>query len=136
MIRKPSWDYGLLSRRDELNKYCLTDCPFLTNGLDDVRHKFNENTNNHKIVNYVIQFPDGVELSSKAVYAEANEDEDLSLKVIPDEYERYTGSKETNKVFWGVFFVARTDIKANKRGKVTIETKCKAAQLLDMLGTA
>jgi sarcosine oxidase delta subunit len=78
-----------------------------------------------------LQFPPGHVLSSKTIYDEAGDNEELDYEIVDV---TYTHSKVAgaNTEHWMHFKVARTDLRISKRGKVEKkEKKSKMAAKLE-----
>ena len=98
--------------------------------MDDARHNFAGEKAERKFKHLLLSWSDDYKLSSKEIYADSGEDEELELELIPIEYSRADKSG-TNQEYWAAWKVARTDIKAHKCGEVDIIRKMgKAAALL------
>jgi len=98
--------------------------------MDDARHRFAEDekkgASNTK--DLLLTFPSDYILSSKEIYEDAGENNDVELKIVSD------ATNPSNAEYWAVFTVARLDVKAEKRGRVEkAEKKSKAAALLEVL---
>ncbi len=110
-----------MAARDE---FAATVTANLTNAMDDVRHEFFANRVARRFKQILLTFPKGYVLSSKEIYDESGEDQELELEILPIKL-------TNNSEHWTGFKVARMDVKAHKRGKVEpTQKKSKAAALL------
>ena len=81
-----------------------------------------------------LRFGGGIELSSKVINSDAGEDEKLKLELVPItiSHPKLHGKSYTS--MYAAWKVARTDMKANKKGKLEKqEDKSDAAMLLESL---
>jgi hypothetical protein len=70
-------------------------------------------------------------VSSKLIYAEAGDNNELALELVPFHYSHALASSSYNNIHYAAWKVARSDVRASKRGKVEQkENKSKAASLL------
>ena len=99
--------------------------------MDNARHQFE----NHKVLRQwkylLLQFSLGYVLSSKAVYEDAGDNEDLDYDIMDVTYTHPQAAGATTEL-WMHFKVARTDLQVSKRGKVEKkEKKSKMAAKLE-----
>jgi hypothetical protein len=121
LLQVPAWSYSVMAARDE---FAATVTANLTNAMDDVRHEFFANRVARRFKQILLTFPKGYVLSSKEIYDESGEDQELELEILPIKL-------TNNSEHWAGFKVARMDVKAHKRGKVEpTQKKSKAAALL------
>jgi hypothetical protein len=112
----PAFPYSILYNHEEMNSNGMAPRNII-DSMDDARHEF-ENNKVHREWKYLLlQFPPGHVLSSKAIYEDAREDEELVYDIVDVNYThpKVTGA---NKEHWVHFKVARTDLRISKRGKV------------------
>ena len=132
MLRFPAFDYSLLHDRDPVN------APFaasVQDDLDDARHTYDQESQAREWKHLSLQFPSDHSLSSKVIHDGAGEDEELEFAIVPVQT---THPKLPTPIqnYCGVFKVARTDVKARKKGKVQKkDLKSKGATLLAGLAT-
>jgi hypothetical protein len=68
------------------------------------------------------------------IHEDAGDDEELELEIVPFHYSHPSAPKVFNTHHYTVWKVARSDVRASKRGKVEHkENKSKVASLLDSL---
>ena len=124
LFKVPAWSFSVLTCRDDFDADCEAN---VTNAMDDARHAFFaktgeilENTmpEGKKWRYYLLQFPSEVQLDTKLINPTAGDDEELGLQIISVEHKRPDDPKQTSEENWGGWTVARTDTKAQKRGKV------------------
>jgi hypothetical protein len=129
LLMVPAWHYSPLYNRDEI----LVDKvdANVTDAMDDARHNYEENKASRKWKHLLLEFPSGHELSSKSIYAEAGDDKELTLELVTFVYSHSSASTSYNTIHYAAWKVARSDVRASKRGKVEQrENKSKAASLL------
>jgi hypothetical protein len=132
LLQVPAWSYSVLANHDEFDSIATSN---LTNAMDDARHDFFANKEARRFKQILLNFPTGYVLSAKEIYADAGEDQELQLEILPIKYYSNPGNNETNSEHWAGFKVARIDVKARKRGKVeTPQKQSKAAALLFAAG--
>jgi hypothetical protein len=130
LVKVPAWPYSVLYNRDEILKNVSTT---VTDGLDDARHVFFQNKAAREWKYLILDFPKDHELSSKLIYDEAGEDEELELEIIPLVFS-HPPIKGVGSQHWAAWKVVRTDLKVHKRGKMEVKSKkSKASGLLDGL---
>jgi hypothetical protein len=101
--------------------------------MDDARHAYFEKKAAREWKYLILDFPQEHELSSKNIYKDAGEDEELKLEMVPIVYS-HPQMAGTNSQHWAAWKVARTDLKVHKRGKVEAkESKSKGFALLQGL---
>ena len=120
LFKVPAYEYSLLHCKDEIDRANGME-QYVIDSMDDAHHYFEENKSNRLWQYYYIEFPAGVTLSLKEIFSDAEEDDELDYEVVKVES---TGSKFPRIVeHWLHFYVARTDVKLHKQGKVTKKTK-------------
>jgi hypothetical protein len=127
LLRVPAFPYSILHNRDEIaaNVSATT-----SDALDDARHSFEQDKAGREWKYLVLDFPTNHELSSKVVYKEAGDDEELELEIIPIQYS-HPNITGLGSEHWAAWKVVRTDLKVHKRGKLEVKSKqSKAAALL------
>ncbi len=130
LIKLPAWPYTILHNRDEIEAHVSTP---VTDAIDDARHDFSQDKAAREWKYLVLDFPTDHRLSSKEIYDEAGEDEELELEIIPVVYS-HPKIKGQGTQHWAAWKVVRTDLKVHKRGKIEVKSKkSKAAALLGNL---
>jgi hypothetical protein len=129
LLRLPSWPYSVLHNRDEI---ALSVNATACGALDDARHSFAQEKAAREWKYLVLDFPSDHQLSSKVIYDEAGDDEELELEIIPIQYtHKNIIKKGLGSQHWESWKVVRTDVKVHKRGKLEVKSKqSKAAALL------
>ena len=128
LLTVPSWDYSPLYNRDEIVNEVDAN---VTDAMDDARHAHEENKSTRRWKHLLLEFPGGHELSSKLIYDLAGEDEELDLEIVPFHCSHPSAPNVFNTHHCAAWKVARSDVRASKRGKVEHEeNKSKAASLL------
>jgi hypothetical protein len=128
LLTMPSWDYSPLYNRDEIVKKVDQN---VTDAMDNARHAFEDNKASRRWKHLLLEFPAGHELSSKLIYDEAGDDEELALELVPFRYSHTSAPLSINTIHYAAWKIARSDMSASKRGKVEHkENKSKAASLL------
>ena len=132
LLTYPSFPYTLLHDREYMNHLITKPSQ---DGMDDARHVYSENKQHRQFRHLLLNFPPGSKLSTSEIYAEAGEDEELELNIIPIEYSRQ-GMGRKNTVHYVEFQVARTDIKPSKKGRVDTKDrkKSRGAEQLSKMG--
>lgn len=129
LIQIPAWHYGILNNRDEIAAHVAEN---VTNAMDDARHAYVEAKDAREWKYLCLEFPDGHELSTKEIVsAEGDDEELLTLEIVPVTYKNPLDKKRDRTDYWAAWKVARTDIKAQKRGKV--QTKKNVSQAASLL---
>jgi hypothetical protein len=129
LLTVPSWDHSPLYNRDEIVDHVHDD---VMNAMDDARHAFEENKATRRWKHLLLEFPGGHELSSKLIYEAAGDDDELELEIVPHCCSHKSAPTSFNTLHCAAWKVARSDVRASKRGKVEHkENKSKAASLLD-----
>lgn len=131
LLRVPAFPYSIIHNREEMSlKNAAADA------LDDARHSYEQNKAAREWKYLVLDFPTNHMLSSKVIYEDAEEDEELELEIIPIQYS-HSDIKGQGSEHWAAWKVARTDLKIHKRGKIEEKSKqSKAALLLHgLIGT-
>lgn len=129
LIQLPGWMYSPLNDREQFEKIVGEN---VTHSMDDARHAYYENKRSREWKHLLLDFPDDHELSSKEIYDQSGEDEMLKLEIVPVSYKLFK-KKHAPVVdtHWACWQVARTDIKSQKRGKVSpLNELSEAATLL------
>jgi len=148
-LQIPAYNFTLLSNRDEIKDRSdkIPNYDIVEEGLDDGRIQYLEQKARREFKSLRLQFPVPVKLSSSDINEGAGDDESLKMFFIPVEYK--LGKMEVeivkedgfaydvtvdrkNLVHFAGFVVARTDIRARKKGKTDTTTKKSAgASLLE-----
>ena len=135
LIKMPAFPYLILKNRDILVAHSRVS-EEMNNAIDDTRHSFVNDKANRMWAYYLLEFPPGVTLSSSLIFADAGDDEELDYDLVEFEY-RPANEMHDAKEMWAHFTVARTDMRASKRGKVDEGSKkSRAAAKLASLGNA
>ena len=133
LLQVPAWPYGVLFHREDFVDRVPTNT---TDAMDDARHDYFADPKSRKFKHIVLEFPNDFVLSAKEIYSEAGDDDELELEIIPYEYDR-PDENGRNQEAWAAWKVARTNIKAHKRGKVdSMKKKSKAAELWAKMTTS
>jgi len=120
LVKVPSWAFTALYNRDDINRSGQVE-DIVIDAMDDARHEFDSNKANREWRYYLLQFPPGVVLSSKVIYPDAGDDNELDYEIVKVES---THAKAGTLVeHWLYFQVARVDVRAAKRGKVEKKDK-------------
>ena len=83
---------------------------------------------------YLLEFPPGVTISSSMIFADAGDEEEIEYDLVEFEYKEGRQMTDT-KELWIHAKVARTDVRASKRGKIASDKKkSRAAAKLAALG--
>jgi len=127
MLEFPAWNCSMLDDRDEAN------APFATlvqDDLDNAWHSCDQNQDARQWKHLCLEFGSDHSLSSKVINKEAGDDEELEFAIIPVEA-KHPKLPAPVQTCHGAFEVARTDLKARKKGKVQKkDLKSKGASLL------
>ena len=83
LLTVPSWQYSPLYNRDEIVKKVATN---VTDVMDNARHAYEDNKASRRWKHLLLEFPSPHELSSKLIYDEAGDDEELALELVPFHY--------------------------------------------------
>jgi hypothetical protein len=130
LLKVPAWPYSMLQNREEISAHVSTT---VTDAIDDARHNFSQDKAAREWKYLVLDFPTDHHLSSKEIYDEAGEDEELELEIIPIVYS-HPVIEGSGTQHWAAWKVVRTDLKVHKRGKIEVKSKkSKAAALLGNL---
>jgi hypothetical protein len=130
LFRFPAFPYTLLHNRDEMNAKDLIPSNTI-NSMDNARHEFENNKVLREWKYFLLQFPPGHVLSSKAIYDDAGDNEELDYDIVDVTYKHHKCVGE-NTEHWVHFQVARPDLRVSKRGKVEKkEKKSKMAAKLE-----
>lgn len=140
-IKVPAWPYSLLNEehyRDDLDKQLRKKVDRgAMDAIDNKRHAAKDKAGGlNKWKHYVLEFPDDHELSSKVLYEEAGEFDELPLARVNVPEDSLTvgtrGNSLTGKHCYAVWKVARVDVKEKKKGRYDSNAaKTKNAALLD-----
>jgi hypothetical protein len=102
--------------------------------MDNAIHEYAANKQKRKFNYILLVFKNkgkkrDLVLSSKEIYYDPGKDEELEPQMMKSRYQHADGS--TNEEGWGLFPVARLDVKPKKRGRLqmTPQKKSKAASL-------
>jgi hypothetical protein len=122
--------YTVLHNREEINasvtKANVVNASVtkanVVDAMDDARHEFVNNKAHRESQHILLQFPPGHVLSSKAIYEDARENEELDYDhcEVEIKHEKLAGVGIEN---WIHYQVARTDLRVSKRGKVEKKEK-------------
>jgi hypothetical protein len=129
LIKKPAWPWSPLGARDQyVGHFNASAIAAMDNAIHD--YAANKQKRKFKYILLVFKNKEGEKrdlvLSSKEIYAGSGEDEELEPQMMLSSYKRADGG--TNEEGWGVFQVARLDIKPEKRGRLQMtQKKSKAA---------
>ena len=98
--------------------------------MDNAIHDYDSHKQERKFKYMLLVFKNKGEkrdivLSSKEIYKDSGEHEELEAQMMISEHKAAGGGK--NEEGWGILQVARLDIKPEKRGKLQTEKKSKAA---------
>lgn len=135
LCKVPAFEHSLLYNKAEIDGSSRLSNSVI-NSMDDARHYFEQDKESRMFKYYLIEMPPGITLSSKVVFDDAGDDEELDFAIVPIEVKDGKKFDFTIKEFWLHFTVARTDTKVAKRGKVEKKTKKSkgAAKLDDLMG--
>jgi hypothetical protein len=132
LISLPSWDYTFYHNGDEFKAKVDSATQ---DGMDNARHNFFEHKEARRWKHLLLNFPQDHVLSSKLIYDDAGEDEELKPEIIDIVYShsRLKTAGKQSSVAYGGFKVVRSDLKPTKKGKVENERekKSKGASFLD-----
>ena len=128
LLTLPAVDYTIFYNRDNVTGKVA---PNVTHAMDDARHAFEENKASRMYRHLLLEFPSDQVLSAKEIYADAGEDEELELDVVSTIGVHVSDKAYSMHQLYAAWTVARTDIKANKRGKVERkDNKSKVASMM------
>ena len=135
LISIQAWPCSHLNDRDQFANHVG---PNVVEALDDAHHDCAGDAADvkeaRKWKHLFLKFPEGQSLSSKVVNKDAGEDEKLKLELIPVKA-MHKGLQTACTSLFAAWKVARTDIKARKKGKLEQKSdKSDAALLLEQLG--
>lgn len=130
-----AWDYSQLHDRDEFEKQVTSN---VLEAIDAAHHDLAEEpadrSEARKWKHLFLKFKDGVELAAKCINEDAGEDEKMKLELIPATVKHPKKANLNYTAMYAAWKVARTDIKANKKGKLEKkDDKSEAARLFDLL---
>ena len=131
LVTVPEGDYTMMFNRDELEG-SVDEC--VLDALDNERFSYMETLEINpmeKLKHYILQFPDGCELSSKEIYENSGENEDLNLELHTVNYEVQRNEEDIFDMtrHFAAFKVVRGDLKAMKKGRNENEQMSKGANL-------
>lgn len=136
LVRSPAFPFLYLREQEKLVKNNSVSSE-VNDAIDHCRHEFANDIANRMWSHTLLIFPPGVTLSSSLIFDDAGEEEELDFELVEFEV-KYPGSTSMldGKEMWAHFSVARTDVRASKRGKVEDKKKkkSKAALKLEQLG--
>jgi hypothetical protein len=93
--------------------------------MDDACHAFEENKASCCWNHLLLEFPAGHMMSGKDIYEDAGDDEELELELIPILYSHLSLSNAQNTVPYAAWKVARSNLRASKKGKIDQKNKSK-----------
>jgi len=130
-----AWDYTHLNGRDQLENAVTEN---VLEAIDDSQHDCaaqpSDKKEARKWKHLFLKFSDEAELSAKSIHSNAGEDENLELELVPVAVEHPKLKGVSYTTMYAAWKVARTDIKARKKGKVEKkDDKSDAARLLEMI---
>jgi hypothetical protein len=115
LLQVPAWSYSMLVNCDELDATVTSN---LTNAMDDARHEYFANKQAQRFKQLLLTFPKGYVLSSKEIYDDSGEDQELELEIHPIKYNPNPGNRnQTNSEHWAGFKVARIDVCRKRRAR-------------------
>lgn len=116
LIKVPAFEYSLLNNKTEFDADTGVDSG-VTDAMDDARHYYETDKANRRWQHYLLEFPPGVTLSSKEIFEDAGDDDELDYEIVNV---KVTTAKIGFDIqeHWLHFKVARTDTRITKRGKV------------------
>jgi hypothetical protein len=122
LIKKPAWPYSPLQERDQ---YVSQFNASAVAAMDNAIHDFAANKQKRKFKYILLVFKNegdkrDLVLSSKEIYKDSGEDEELEPQMM-------LGDSDMNEEGWGLFQVARLDMKPEKRGRLQTSKTSKAA---------
>jgi hypothetical protein len=131
LLKVPAWPYAMLQNHEEIAAHVSTT---VTDAIDDACHDSSQDKAAREWKYLVLDFPtDHHLLSSKEIYDEAGEEEELELEIISIVYS-YPVIEGSGTQHWAAWKVVRTNLKVHKRGKIKVKSKkSKAAELLGNL---
>ena len=125
-IRVPAMPYTFLHDRDVVNPQLDPSSALC---MDDVRHKFDEDTTRYWKY-FELIFPPPITLGASVIYEDAGDFEELKSAILPVEL-RHKRLDVLNETTYLSFIVARTDLGSRKGGEVQKkQKKNKTKQLL------
>jgi hypothetical protein len=128
LIKMPAWPFSPLAERDQ---YATGFNESAVAAIDNAIHDFAANKQQRKFKYILLVFKNvgqkrEILLSSKEINSDSGEDQELEPQMVRLNHRRAGGG--TNEEGWGVFQVARLDIKPEKRGRLQMmQKKSKAA---------
>jgi len=135
LVSVQAWNCSVLCDRDQFEQRVSSNA---LESMDAAHHDIVNNEGatkeDRKWKHLFLDFDDDVQLSAKAINANAGEDEKLELQLIPVTVAHPKNASIKHTSMCAGWKVARTDIKARKKGKAEKkETKSDAAKQLDDL---
>lgn len=116
LFRVPAFPYSALHNRDEIHRGGASE--MVTIAMDDARHDFESGKDRRQWKYLLLQFPPGHTLSSKMIFEDAGDDEELDFDLVTVTYTHPKVPNYSNMEHWMHFTVARTDLRTTKRGRV------------------
>jgi hypothetical protein len=120
LIRIPAMEYTVLHNREEFNASVTKEN--VVDAVDHSRHEFVNNKDNREWQYLLLQFPAGHVLSSKVIFEDAGDSEELDYDLV-DVAIKHKDLAAGQTKHWVHFQVARTDLRVSKRGKVEHKEK-------------
>jgi hypothetical protein len=74
-----SWPYSFLGMHDKLENEISRN---MMDALEDEQHKYHENSLGRKHNDFLVEFSKGQELSSKLIYGDTGENEELGMEFV------------------------------------------------------
>jgi hypothetical protein len=124
LIKKPAWPFSPISERDQFEGQ-FNDSAVAA--MDNAIHDYAANKQKRKFKYILLVFKNtagekrDLVLSSKEIYADSGEDQELEVQMMKSTYEGTDGG--TCEEGWGLFQIARLDVKPEKRGKLSMKQK-------------
>jgi len=135
MLSIQAWNYSHLHDRDQFEDKVDTNVLEAIDGsLNDYANEAADIKEGRKWKHLLLEFPSDIELAAKPIHANAGDDEKLELDLIPIEVTHPKHKSLRYTSMYAAWKVARTDVKARKKGKVEKNDDISdAARLLEML---
>lgn len=136
LIRVPAWDYCLFANddREQLVSSLGSLGTGFINAIDAKRNQFKDNKEHRQWRHYVLEFEPYHELSAKAIFADAGDDDTLPRKIIPIKYTHDSMNKKYNVKHYLCLWVARVEQGAEQHGASTNTMTLTATALKDLGG--
>ncbi len=127
LIKKPAWPFSPLGERDQ---YARSFNASAVAAMDTAIHEYAPNRQARKFKSILLVFKNRgekreLQLSSKEIYSDSGEDEELELQMMKLTHSCPGGG--VNEEGWGIFQVANLNINPEKRGRLQIQKKTKTA---------